>query len=243
MRIVQITDLHIGQAEELPFDIDVRANFLKILTSVKAIPHDLLVISGDLCYEDGDAAIYQWIKKQLEEHQLKYLVIPGNHDDTALMVETFDLQHQLQEKELFITSEKEQPPFLLIDSGAGKLTPTCLKLVANYLAQQTGPVCLFMHHPPIKMGTPYMDNHHAFQDGEAFLDLLTAYPYPISIFTGHYHIEKSARWKNLDIHVTPSCFFQIDWRKEDFAVDHHRIAYRYINLEEDALLHAVVYVD
>lgn len=243
MRIVQITDLHIGHAQDFPFEIDVRANFLKILAAVKAVPHDLLIISGDLCYQDGEKEIYHWIKMQLDEQEFNYLVTPGNHDDTALMVEAFGLQDQLRQGELFTTSTAEQAPFVMINSGTGKLTATCLDLLTNYLAQQNGPVCLFMHHPPTKMGTPYMDNNHAFQDEAALLRILTAHPYPISIFTGHYHIEKSVRFKNLDIHVTPSCFFQINWREQEFAVDHHRIAYRYLDWDGIALAHSVVYVD
>lgn len=242
MRIIQITDLHIGTPEDHPFGIDIRANFTNILKAVSAVPHDLLVISGDLCLYEGDVQIYEWIKQQLEELQLTYLVIPGNHDDQEMMVEVFDLRQNLQSATLFLTSTADQPPLVLLDSSAGKLEAAALQLLQAYLRAHPSPICLFMHHPPLKMGVPFMDNRHAMRDTQALLDILTAHPYPISIFTGHYHVEKSVRWKNLDIHVTPSCYFQIDWRQEDFAVDHQRIAYRYIDWNGEALQHGVVYL-
>jgi Icc protein len=242
MRIIQITDLHIGTPEERPFEIDIRANFTRILKAVKAVPHDVLVISGDLCLQEGDVAIYQWIKQQLDDFQLNYLVIPGNHDDKEMMVEVFELGQQLQNGALFLTATADQPPLVLLDSGAGRVDEAALQLLQGYLQAHPTPICLFMHHPPLKMGVPYMDTLHALCDTEPLLAVLTEHPYPISIFTGHYHVEKSVRWKNLDIHITPSCYFQIDWRQEHFAVDHYRIAYRYLNWDGGALQHAVVYL-
>lgn len=244
MKIIQITDLHIGRADELPFGVDVRANFHKILAAVQSVPHDLLMITGDLCYEDGERDIYNWIKALLQESQLNYLLIPGNHDDTDLMVEVFELQSQLkEEEELFYTSSGQQPAFALLNSGPGKVTDTCLTLLKGFLDQHSSAVCLFMHHPPLPMGVPYMDERHAMRECEPLLEILTAHPYPISIFTGHYHVEKSLRWQNIDVHVTPSCFFQIDWQQKDFAIDHHRIAYRHLSWNGKTLEHAVVYPD
>lgn len=242
MRIIQITDLHVGTPEERPFDIDIRANFIKVLKAAKAVPHDLLVISGDLCLEEGDLAIYQWIKQQLDDFQFNYLVIPGNHDNKEMMVKIFDLHQQLQKEALFLTSPSDQPPLVLLDSGPGQVDETTLHLLREYLQSHSGPICLFMHHPPMKMGVPFMDNKHALRNREPLLSVLTQHPYPISIFTGHYHVEKSMRWRNLDIHITPSCYFQIDWKEEDFAVDHYNIAYRSINWDGKTLEHAVVYV-
>jgi 3',5'-cyclic AMP phosphodiesterase CpdA len=55
MRIAQITDLHIAQAAEKPFDVDVRGNFLKVLESVAIYDPDLIALTGDLTYHDGDS--------------------------------------------------------------------------------------------------------------------------------------------------------------------------------------------
>ena len=67
MRIVQITDLHVGREGEETYGVDVRANFRKILQAARQWRPEYLVLSGDLCYRDGDVAIYHWIREQLDE--------------------------------------------------------------------------------------------------------------------------------------------------------------------------------
>ena len=89
MRIVQLTDLHIGLENEDTYGVDVRHNFLQILDKAKAQRPDLLVISGDLCYRDGDARIYEWIKGHLDQSGLPYEVMSGNHDDPVLLARSF----------------------------------------------------------------------------------------------------------------------------------------------------------
>ena len=242
MRIFQITDLHIGEVDQRPFDVDVRENFLLMLDALQQHQHDLLVISGDLCYEDGEADIYRWIRGHLDNRKLNYRIIPGNHDNHCLMVDEFDLPPSYREH-FFFSSNQEEPPVVFLNSGKGTLHPSQVPALKAYLEKTTAPVCLFMHHPPIPMGVPYMDDNHAIKEAGPLLNVLTQHAYPITIFTGHYHVEKSVRWKNLDIHVTPSCFFQIDWRREGFAVDHHRCAYRWIDWDGDQLQHGLIYIN
>ena len=89
MRIVQLTDLHVGLEGEDTYGVDVRQNFLQILEKVKAETPDLLVISGDLCYHQGDAQIYEWIKGHLDQIDIPYEVMSGNHDDPQLLAKAF----------------------------------------------------------------------------------------------------------------------------------------------------------
>lgn len=241
MRIFQITDLHIGGTEEQPFEVDVRQNFLRMLDEMAKHNYDLLVITGDLCYEDGDVEIYRWIRAQLEERQLTYLIIPGNHDEEAMLISSFDLPSELGENYFFHFTAPE-PPVAFLNSGKGFVSDQQVDTLQQFLLANQAPICLFMHHPPVPMGVPYMDNNHAIRDTEQLLQVLTEHPYPITIFTGHYHVEKSLRWKNLDIHITPSCFFQINWREQDFAVDHHRCAFRWIEWNGERLQHGLIYV-
>lgn len=235
MHLIQISDLHIGTADELPFEVDVRANFLKMLRSIQQENYDLLVISGDLCYDEGDPAIYIWIKAQLEAENIPYVVLSGNHDDTNLLAEAFGLNEYNQHGQLYYAGKEEEPPLLFLDSGCGRIQAHQLSYIDNYLRKHQQPITIFMHHPPLPMGVPYMDNNHALQNGAELVALLTAHSYPVHIFTGHYHVDKSLQHKNLSIYITPSTFFQIDWRANDFLVHHHRCAYRSIQWDGDRL--------
>jgi Icc protein len=243
MHLIQITDLHIGLPNEMPFEVDVRANFQKILTAIQAQSCDLLVISGDLCYQDGDRQIYDWIKIQLDQLNCAWVIIPGNHDKSSLLANSLGLEKDCQDEQLFFCGKTDDPPMLFLDSAKGYLSALQLNFLQDYLAQHQREICLFMHHPPLKAGVPYMDNHHAFQNSEETLAILTAHPYPIHIFTGHYHVDKSVSYKNLNVYITPSTFFQIDWREQDFKVDHHRCAYRRIFWDGDRLEQGLVWVD
>ncbi|MEZ4984156.1 MAG: hypothetical protein R2795_03820 [Saprospiraceae bacterium] len=75
MRLIQLTDLHIAEAGISPYDIDVRGNFIEALEQLRTISFDLLVISGDLCYDVGTLSTYQYIKETLADYGYPYTVI------------------------------------------------------------------------------------------------------------------------------------------------------------------------
>jgi len=233
MKIIQITDLHIDVEGELPFDIDVRQNFLKIIDKVKTFGPDHLVISGDLCYRHGDENIYHWIKKIVDDTQIPYSVISGNHDDSYVLAKSFELEHLMTDDELFFAKKIGKSTFLFLDSSRGFHSIKQLKWLKRQLKNAKDDLFLFMHHPPILAGVPFMDEKYALQDIKAIQAIFFSYPKNISIFTGHYHVEKSIRINNLLIQITPSLFFQIDQDSPEFKVDHHHIALREIVIENN----------
>ncbi len=243
MKIIQITDLHIDVEGVVPFDIDVRKNFLKIIDKIKFLEPVHLVISGDLCYRDGDVSIYKWIKKIVDRTQISYSVISGNHDDTKMLANIFELDHLTTDDELFFAKKIGKSTFLFLDSSRGYHSTKQLKWLQRQLKNAKDDLFVFMHHPPIKAGVPFMDGKYALQDIEAIQEIFFSYPKNISVFTGHYHVEKTIRIKNLLIQITPSIFFQIDQESEEFKVDHHNIALREIVIENNHFSSTVKYFD
>ncbi len=242
MKIIQLTDLHVELKEEAPFGIDVRKNFHQILEAAQQLAPDHLVITGDLCYREGDVAIYRWIKKHLDQCGIPYDIIAGNHDDSALLAKTFELEHLLTEQELFFTRKIGKSPFIFLDSSRATHSDNQLKWLRRQLHNANQDVVIFMHHPPAKAGTPFMDDNHSLQDVEAFQNIIFDHPHSVSIFCGHYHIEKTIRIKNMMLQITPSCFFQIDQYEKEFKVDHHRIALREIIIDQQGLMSRVHYL-
>lgn len=242
MKIIQLTDLHLAEAGVCPHEIDVRANFVRALDVVQLHDYDQLVISGDICYDVGQLETYQWVKAVLEARKIPYLIIPGNHDDAAMMIDCFGLHGHSSNGELFFAlPPSDGCKVLFLDSSKKRISTQQLQFLRQQLRSSHSPVCLFIHHPPLQMGVPFMDETHALQDTDELLDILGAHPYPVTVFSGHYHGEKSVRWRNVDVHITPSCFYQIDWKQTAFAVDHTRCAYRYIEISADRTTHGVVY--
>ena len=243
MKFIQVTDLHIDKAGECPFDIDVRKNFFDILEAVTKEQPDHLVISGDLCYKEGEDKIYRWIKAQLDQLPFSYDIIAGNHDDSAMMAEVFERTHLLNDnKEFYFAKKWGKYPCLFLDTAVGHHSDNQLKWLKRQLRNCNSNLIIFMHHPPFLSGVPYMDINHSLQDMEKVQALFAEFPHQISIFCGHYHVEKTLIYNNVTLMITPSCFFQIGQDQEDFSVDHHRIAYRNIILDKGVLQSTVHYL-
>lgn len=233
VKIIQISDLHIDVEGETPFDIDVRKNFLKIIDEIKSLEPDHLVISGDLCYRDGDENIYRWIKKEVSEPAIPFSVISGNHDDSVLLAKVFELEHLMTNEELFYAKKIGKSTFLFLDSSRGYHSANQLTWLKRQLKNAKDDVFVFMHHPPVLAGVPFMDGKYPLQDIPAIQEIFFSYPKNVNIFTGHYHVDKTIRINNLVIQITPSLFYQIDQKSEDFKVDHHHIALREIVIENN----------
>lgn len=241
MRIVQLTDLHVGAAGELGYGVDVRANFLKILQAAKDLQPDRLVITGDLCMNTGVEDAYQWIKAQLDKTAIPYEVISGNHDDPAMMAEVFDLQSFLRQGELYFSREWNGRQVLFLDTTVAGMTEKQLEWLRRQLSLMQDDALIFMHHPPMLAHMPWMDAHYPFQMRDAFTNICFAHSYPINVFCGHYHIEKTVQQHNLTMHLTPSCYFQIDPHSPEFKIDHYQIALREIEIDGGILRHRVQY--
>jgi len=243
MKIAQITDLHIDLDGQYPFNIDVRKNFLDILElAVKESP-DHLVVTGDFCVDKGLEEIYLWIKSHLNQLPFSYDIIAGNHDDSVMMAHVFELEHLLNDDELYFAKKIGRTHCLFLDTSKGFHSENQLKWIKRQLKSNTENLVVFMHHPPLKAGIPFMDEKYPLQDMHAIQKIFFSYPHNISVFSGHYHIEKTVVHKNITLMVTPACYFQISQKSAEFSVDHHRIGMRMIELEGGMVCSTVRYLD
>jgi Icc protein len=242
MRIVQLTDLHVGLEDEDTYGVDVRQNFLQILDKAKAQDPDLLVISGDLCYRDGDATIYKWIKSHLDSANLPYEIMSGNHDDPTLLAQSFGREDLLKGHELYFSRSYAGRTALFLDTTTYEMSTAQLEWLEQALKAIDSPALVFMHHPPLPSGVPFMDTKHSLRNMGAVQEVFFQHPHPVHVFTGHYHVEKVITKQNLTVYITPSCFFQIGQRSEDFEVDHYRIALRTIDWSNGMMMNAVHYL-
>jgi Icc protein len=242
MRIIQITDLHIGEPGQDTFGIDVRGNFDAILGLARGLRPDLLVVSGDLCFDVGERSIYHWLRERLDGGGIPYEVMSGNHDDPRMLAEAFDRRADLRDGELYYSRAINEKTLLFLDTTPGEVSPAQLNWLSEQLAQQPGEALLFMHHPPLLSGVPHMDKHYALRNRQEVQEQFFAFARPVHIFSGHYHVDKVVCKRNINLYITPSCFFQIDQHCEDFRVDHRRPGLREIHWNGEALMSTVKYV-
>ncbi len=244
MKLIQITDLHVASEGEFTHGVDVRQNYLDILKAAQSFSPDLLIVSGDLAFDTPDEQVYRWMKSQLDALPIPYAVIGGNHDDSTLLARVFGLEHLLTNHELYYKLALGDRSLLLLETSSGTASDTQLEWLANELAQMDEPAVIFMHHPPVKAGVPFLDINYPLLNMADVQAILHRHPYAVSVFCGHYHVDKVLCSKNLTVHITPSTYFQIDWRHQEFQIDHHRPGLREINLRPDGVVEsAVVYYE
>ncbi len=242
MKIVQITDLHIGLEGEDTLGIDVKANLERLLGKVRQLGPDLLVVSGDLCFRDPHLDIYQWVKPRLDALGIPYELISGNHDDPVQLARVFEKTAYVHKGELFFSLPQGKRDILFLDTTYGKVSLDQLRWLERALRKQPGEVLLFMHHPPLFGGVPHMDNQYALQNQEAFAKVVHLHPHQVHIFCGHYHVDKVLHRGNMTVYITPSSFFQIDQHQEDFAIDHKRPGLREIIVDDRGFRTSTFYV-
>lgn len=243
MRILHINDIHVPKKGENTYGVDVIDNVTRIIKKVKSLSADLLVINGDLGYLKGDEATYQWIKAQLEDLPYPLAITSGNHDVPSILAKVFDMQDKLINEELFYHLQLEEQDLIFLDTTTGKVSDQQLEWLEKKLEEIPYEFFLFMHHPPIRVGVPFMDNKHALKNMGAIQEILLNHSGNVYAFSGHYHVEKMVQLENLQLFVTPSCFFQIDQFEEQFKPDHYRIAFRDISWVDGVLRTAVHYLD
>jgi Icc protein len=200
------------------------------------------VLSGDLCYRDGESEIYRWIKSQIDDLNIPYEILSGNHDDPVMLAQEFQREDLLKGKELYFIKEFEGRPVLFLDTTTGSLSEEQLSWLQQELRGLKGEALIFMHHPPLEAGVPFMDQRHGLKNKEAVQQILFEHPHNVNIFTGHYHVEKIIRKKNIVVHITPSCFFQIGQQSPEFEVDHYRIGLREISWNNGVMMNTVHYL-
>lgn len=243
MRIIQITDIHITPEGADSFGVDTKGNFQRILAEAKALAPDKVVITGDFCFRDPQPEIYEWIKAQLDEQGIEIDLISGNHDDPPTLAKVFGMEDKLHENVIYYQTEWMGRRVYFLDSTVGVVSKEQLAWLQAELAKVSGPVIVFVHHPPVNAGVPHMDHSYSLKNREALLSLLESYAHPVNVFSGHYHVEKTINRGNVTMQITPSCFVQIHQYQEQFVPDHHRIALRVITLREKEILSTVHYFD
>lgn len=242
MRIAISTDFHIGREDEDAKGVDVRGNFLRLLSRIDLLRPDQLVLLGDFCLREPDESVYRWVREQLDRIGIPYDFISGNHDDPQLLARTFQREDLLQDGGLVYHRDWEGRPVLFLDTTPGIVSPYQLSWLADQLSSLNKDVIIFMHHPPFLARVPYMDSRYPLLNREPLEQLFFRFPHRIQVFSGHYHIEKTISCRNVDVFITPSCYFQIDQHSEDFKVDHHRIAIRILDLTREGIWQTVEYL-
>jgi len=210
-RIIQISDCHLLADREEPFKgIDPHRQLLDVLRLARETVPDCerVVLTGDMAHDEQHAT-YQVLREHLGDCVQRCRVIPGNHDDRSGIRSVF-ADRVAQDSGLVCFSERVGRWRLIgIDSqSTGNVHGTIGPQQYDWLSEQLRtnadePTLLFMHHPPVTVGSGWLDAI-GLRDPEPFAGVLSGAPQIRGICSGHIHQEFEGRLGGAAVYCTPA---------------------------------------
>lgn len=254
MKLIQITDLHlVADGQEL-FGLDPRLRLRACIADINAHHRDaeLCVITGDLTHY-GDEASYGVLREELSCLELPWQLLIGNHDNRQ------NFRHSFPEMPVdahgFVQTSWESPEgrILFLDSleqglHSGSYCERRLAWLESQLSDlDDRPVHIFMHHPPVRIGFPSLDNVGLMQR-EVFEALLRKYQANVRhVFFGHVHRPVSISWNGIGCTAirgtAHQCWFDLKVQEQPLG-SHEAPAYGVIIIDGDStIIHAHDFLD
>ncbi|PMR73760.1 metallophosphoesterase [Billgrantia endophytica] len=243
MRLVQITDCHL-HAEPCARS---RAGFPlhqleAVVAAVVTERPDLVLVTGDVS-QDETAASYRLAHQALSRLDCPWFWMAGNHDQPGLMEEirAFHYDIDLNGWRLLAVDTR------VSGQAHGEIGQVRLAGLVERLEEDERPTLLAMHHPPLAVGSEWLDAI-GLKDREAFWQTLAAYPQVKAVLCGHIHQAFASHQRRVQgevaVYGTPSTTDQFLPGSVGFAIDEaSRPGYRVMDLGADDWLTWVERVD
>jgi 3',5'-cyclic-AMP phosphodiesterase len=238
LKIAQLSDIHIGNVNQLAPGIDTKANFLKVMRDVKYENPALVVITGDL----GLPEYHGWLKETLEQNGSPYYFALGNHDRLKLLLKYFDLKGRYKNNKLYYKIKIQGLSLYFLDSSSAKISINQLKWLKEECAQDKDEALLFLHYPAVKNQSVFMDKFYPLKYSGKVLSVIQEISSLNHIFCGHYHTEKTVETEGKYFYLTPSTWFQIDRQSLKLKIESLVPGYRIIEWDGKNLKTYVKYI-
>jgi Icc protein len=249
MRIIQLTDLHLmtDPASEIR-GVRTRDTFERVLQDVEAgyADADRMIITGDLTH-DEKRSTYEWLRARLKDWIDRLRVIPGNHDDRAIMRDVFEdrlTKTRLADRNVFVEELGDWRLIGLDSHVPGELRGELGAEQRAWLKEElrstsNRPTCLFLHHPPVEVQSAWLDRI-GLTDAGAFRETIEEFPQACTLFCGHIHQERTIRFGPSIVLSSPSTGVQFRPETEALVVDSIAPGFRMIDLGENGKFHTRV---
>jgi 3',5'-cyclic AMP phosphodiesterase CpdA len=193
MLIAHISDLHLVPQGRMLYDfVDANTACSRLVSHINAMPAqpDLVLVSGDTVNR-GSRPAYATLRRLLKNLRSPAFVLPGNHDNPAMLRETADGFHRALAARMDYILEDFPVRILLMDSTlpdsvGGRLEPRQLDWLEKELDKERRPTLLAMHHPPLPSGNAHMDQY-TLENGGEFLARIAACRHLLAVLCGHTH--------------------------------------------------------
>ncbi len=233
MVITLLADPHIASTPAETNGVDTQVNFNRAVSRIRELHPDFVILMGDYSAKEPRLQDVRYACSRLQLAEVPFAAIAGNHDDSRTVAEVCGGVDKMIGEELYFRRDFGLDRCLFLDTAKGYIDGDQFDWLKLNLDNARGRILVFMHHPPLHMGVPYMDKKYALQDrGKELYKLLFSQRKPVHVFCGHYHAARSTQVGIHSVHICPSTFFQIDASKEEFVVSHSLPGLRHIELLE-----------
>ncbi|MGI9270148.1 MAG: metallophosphoesterase [Woeseiaceae bacterium] len=191
---------------------------------------DIVTVTGDLIQDDS-AAAYDRFCDLLSGLDLPVYCIPGNHDIRDLMRTALDAPP------FHYCASHEANDWLIVgidscvseQAGGSVSNDELARLDDEIAASDAANVMVCLHHPPVAMGSKWLDTVGLDNGDEVLARLAKSGKVRLAIF-GHVHQTYDEEHDGIRIIATPSTCSQFAQHSDEFAIDDQPPAYRRIEL-------------
>ena len=236
-RLLHLTDPHLfadpaGEVYSVNTTDSLRRVLARAVAEAEGAP-DAILVTGDIADDLSDAA-YERIRTTLRPVGVPVYCIPGNHDDPSAMARLLGRDgFQCAGRAriggwglALVDSHVPGEPHGTISSAAFAALDGDLHVLRDL------PTLLAVHHPPLPVGSPWIDGI-GLRNATELLSRLQRFPNVRVIVSGHVHQDFDARCGELRVLATPSTCAQFAPRTLDFALDSRPPGYRWLDLSPD----------
>lgn len=239
-RILQLSDFHLlGAPDQRLRGVPTTECLRDVLQLVRTdyADADQFILSGDIA-SDGEEAAYRQARELWDDFGSQCRLLPGNHDDRALMRRVFPELTGEERAPLTFSQSLDGWRLIGLDtlldgSVEGDLENEQLVWLRDELKKhREQPTLLFMHHPPIGIGSSWLDRI-MLTEPDSFSAALDASPQVRGIFCGHVHQEFEGRLGTIPVFTTPATGIQFTPGTEQLQFEDIPPGFRVIDLEGD----------
>ncbi len=215
--LIQITDTHILPPGEVLYGtIDTALHLretVKEINRMRPLP-DAVIFTGDLV-EKGDNQGYQYFIDLIKPLKMPAWVLPGNHDDPAVMQESFAATPCFPVSDETRQYAVEDLPFRILALNSrsdGTELPEFDEHKLAWLNAQLGrsdkPVLIAIHHPPMITGIELIDMGGA-EWYQGLKSVIAAHEQVKLVICGHCHTDLSGRIGAVPVYMAPANSHQL----------------------------------
>lgn len=255
MKFIHLTDPHLAAPGRTLFGLDPDARLAAAVDHIARHHADAAcaVITGDLA-DRGEPAAYGLLRRHLDALPFPCHLVAGNHDRREALIAAFpDIPRMDAGFIQYSADAGGGLRFVVLDTvvpgrAHGKLCAKRLGWLDGALAEAgKSPVFLFLHHPPVTLGIPDLDDLRLRQSAE-LAEVLRRHGNVRHMFFGHVHRPAWGVWQDVPFTTLPSTNHQsaLVFERLDGILDSHEPpAYAVVRADAngDVVINPQAYLD